>query len=85
MTRLILGIVLSAFSVAAALQGSVGEVGAAENWRCRQVYDSVHPACVKRNGQAQCDRVIGGRLAVCMKTGCWKGGPRNSRCGYTRL
>ena len=84
MIRVMLGIAIAALAIGAGLEGNIGEARAAESWHCSQRYFTAHAACMKRNSQAQCDRVIGTRQATCMKTGCWRTN-RTNKCGYTRL
>jgi hypothetical protein len=83
MTRVMIGIAIVALAIVATIEGSF-EARAAESWRCSQLYFSTHEACLKRNSQAQCDRVLGNRKAVCLRTGCWRGN-RINKCGITRL
>ena len=84
MTKMMLGIAIAALTIAGALVGHSGQARAEESWHCSQRYFTAHAACLKRNSQAQCDRVIGARQSTCLRTGCWSTN-RTKKCGYTRL
>jgi hypothetical protein len=83
MTRATVGMAVAALVLG--LAGGFETVSAAPAFQqCSQRYFSAHAACMKRNGREYCDKRIGDRKAVCMRTGCWRTTNTN-RCGFSRL
>jgi hypothetical protein len=76
--------VVVALAMAAVSVGNIGAALAAPASHCSQVYFAAQAACMKRNSQDACERLIGPRMSACLKTGCWSNA-RGKRCGLVRL
>jgi hypothetical protein len=75
---------VAALAIAAASVGNIGIAIAAPASHCSQVYFAAQAACMKRNSEDVCERLIGPRMSACLKTGCWSNA-RGKRCGLVRL